>query len=177
MSFINIAVVMAAGFFALVLLIRKNLQQRETSRKLRQIFIAEAEDLVGKPDFPQRYAEMLVDAADIPQGWLTRFFVFKLVKELFWGRTNRGKEYNLKIEEIPTSLQRKYVLAILALALSDSYRCVIFGRVFRATNSWIGDAVREPKPDVNAHATRDVIQQVAQMQLRKGIGQRELIAT
>jgi len=172
MSFLTAAVVLTAIAAALVLLIRKNLEQRDTARKLRAIFIAEANDLVAKPDFPAKHARMLTEMSAVPQGWITRYFVFKLTKELFGGKANVRVEAP-SINQVPDQYLQKYVLAILALALSDSYRCVIFGRIFRTTNQWIVDAIEEPKPDVRAHATRIVVEQVAQYGERKALSSRE----
>ena len=58
------------------------------------------------------------------------------------------------------ALRPRYVVALLTLALSDSYYSLILGPFWRAANSWIVDALSEVKPDVNAHATQAVIRQV-----------------
>ena len=161
------AITLIAIALGLVFLVRTNLENRAAARKLREVFIAQAHDLVAKPEFPDAHAKLLIGMASIPQGWATRYFVTRLAGELLWAgkRTNNGDLP--KLEQVPQQLQKKFVLAMLAFTLSDSYRCVIFGRIFRATNSWLHDAVQEPKPDVNAHATRNVIVQVAQMSNRK----------
>lgn len=174
MNFLNIAIILTLASVALVLLIRKNLEHRTASRKLRAIFISEANDLVGKPEFPEDIARMLVGMSALPGGWATRFFVLSMIKNLFWVSKNTTDKDALKIDQIPKQLQKKFVLAMLAFALSDSYRCVIFGRIFRTTNNWLTDAIKEPKVDIYAHATRDVIGQVFQMQSRKSAVDKEL---
>lgn len=162
----GVAAILVAVAAALIWLVRTNLQQREISRRLRIVFIAEAGDLIGKPEFPDAHARMLASMASIPQGWATRFFVIALAKRLLFGESSAGTD-GPRLEQVPSNLRRKYVLAMLAFVLSDSYRCVIFGRIFRATNSWIGAAVDEPKEDVNAHATKVVIEQVSRASARK----------
>ncbi|HCJ20252.1 MAG TPA: hypothetical protein DHV64_01685 [Erythrobacter sp.] len=166
MGFWSTAAVLVAVSVALVALVRKNLEQRELARKLRDVFIAEANDLVAKPEFPDEHAKLFINMASIPQGWATRFYVATLAKRLFFGRRERASAAP-KFDSVPQSLRKKYVLAMLAFALSDSYRCVVFGHIFRATNSWLGEAVKEPKRDVNAHATRIVIDQVSQASARR----------
>ena len=175
MSFLSAAMVLIAVSIALVVMIRKNLSQRETARKFRTIFIAQANDLVAKPDFPEKHARMLTEMSAIPQGWITRYFVASLAKNLFFG-SSKKKIDAPSLDQVPDQYLNKYVLALLSLALSDSYRCVILGRIFRITNSWIGEAIEEPKPDVRAHATRIVIEQVVQYGERKGLSTRELVA-
>lgn len=166
MGFLVTAAILVAVSVVLVLLVRKNLEHRQKSRKLRELFVSEASDLVAKPEFPAVHAEFLIGMASIPQGWATRFYVTTLGKRLLSRKGNsRGTAPN--IEQVPKQLRKKYVVAILAFALSDSYRCVIFGRIFRATHSWLGEALREPKPDVDAHATRAVIEQVSNASAHK----------
>jgi hypothetical protein len=167
MSFVGTATALVAVSAGLVFVIRKNLEQRALARKLREIFIQEANDLVAKAEFPEAHARLLINMASIPQGWMTRFLVAALAKELFFGKSARKRRDAPSLEQVPPNLRKKFVLAILAFTLSDSYRCVIFGHVMRATNNWLGDAVREPKADVNAHATRNVIEQVAQIPSRQ----------
>jgi hypothetical protein len=166
MGFLETAGLLVAVAVVLIWAIRTNLEQREISRHLRTIFITEASDLIGKPEFPDRHALMLAGMSALPQGWATRFFVLTLFKQfLFSEKKKRSTGPNF--EQVPHQLRKKYVLAMLAFALSDSYRCVFFGRIFRATNSWISEAVEEPKEDINAHATKVVIEQVSLASSRK----------
>ena len=177
MGYAGLAAVLIAVSAGVVFLIRKNLAQRERARALRTMFIEQANDLVAKPEFPDAHARMLIDMSSLPEGWATRLFVARLAKHLFFGQSGRTRAVAApKLDQVPHGLRRKYVLAILAFALSDSYRCVIFGHIFRATNSWLNDAVKEPKSDVDAQATRNVIDQVAQMPTHRKVRQRELAA-
>lgn len=176
MNFLNIAIILIVVSVALVALIRKNLEQRIVSRKLRSIFINEAYDLIAKPEFPEAHAKMLVGMSAMPGGWITRVMVMLMIRNLFWSSSKVKKHDGPKIEQVPKSLQKKFVLAMLAFSLSDSYRCVIFGRIYRTTNNWLTDAIEEPKGDVYAHATSNVIGQVVEMQSRKAILQKELQA-
>jgi hypothetical protein len=173
MAFLYTTVVLTVVSVGLILMIRKDLRQREIARKLRTTFIAQADDLVAKPDFPDKHARMLTEMAAIPQGWITRYFVIILVKNLFWSSPKDTIDAP-SLDQVPEQYLKKYVIALLALALSDSYRSVIFGRIFRTTNSWIVAAIEEPKSDVRAHATRIVIEQVAQYGGRKWLSHREL---
>lgn len=175
MSVLGTAIVLIGVSAGLVSLIRTNLNQRQHARKLRAIYIAEANDLVGKPDFPDAHARLLVDMATLPPGWVTRYFVFRLVKDLFRAPKKARRRDAANLGQIPVHLQKKFVLATLAFALSDSYRCALLGRIFRASNNWIVDAVREPKPDVNAHATQIVIERVAQVRVPHRGRERELM--
>lgn len=176
MSFAITAAVLVAGSAGLVLLARKNLEHRELARRLRDIFLSEANDLVSKAEFPDAHARQLVDMAALPEGWVTRFFVVRLAKRMFFGRNSRRRSDTPRMEQVPPALRRKYVLAMLAFALSDSYRCVIFGHIFRAANGWLDAAVREPKRDVDAHATQEVIEQVSQVRAPKWQRERELLS-
>src|SRR3546814_1468561 len=135
MSFVGTATVLIGVSVGFVLLVRKILDHRERARALRAIFISEANDLVGKPEFPDSHARLLIGMAAIPPGWATRYFVFRLVRDLFWARKKSSARNLPRLEQVPTNLQRKFVLAMFAFALSDSYRCVIFGRVFRTSRS------------------------------------------
>lgn len=166
MGFLGTAILLVAVAVALIWIVRTNLAHRQLSRNLRVIFINEASDLIGKPEFPDRHAKMLAGMAGIPQGWSTRFLVLTLFKRMLFGETNVGSK-GPNIEQVPPQLRKKYVLAMLAFTLSDSYRCVFFGRIFRATNSWISAAIEEPKGDVDAHATKAVIEQVTLVSARK----------
>lgn len=166
MEFWGTAIILVAVAAGLVALIRKNLEQRDLSRRLRTIFISEANDLVGKPEFPSAHAQMLVSMAGFPEGWVTRFFVANLVRRLLIGRSDRVTS-GPKMEQVPFNLRKKYVLAMLSFALSDSYRSVIFGHIFRATNSWLTEAIKEPKGDISAHATQTVIEQVSQASVKR----------
>lgn len=166
MGFLGTAGLLVAVAVALIWIIRTNLEQREVSRQLRTIFIAEASDLIGKPEFPDRHAKMLAAMSGFPQGWSTRFIVLTLLKRMLVGE-GKATSDGPSIEQVPHQLRKKYVLAMLAFALSDSYRCVLFGRIFRATNTWISSAIAEPKEDVNAHATKAVIDQVSLASARK----------
>jgi hypothetical protein len=148
-------------------MIRRNLRQRPKARELRTLFITTLNDLVGKPDFPDAHARQLVQMAALPQGWLTRFMVFQLVKSAVFGERNRRKTPALSFEHVPHHLRALYVTAIFAFLWSDTYRCALFGRVVRSLNSWIMDAIQEVKPDVNAHATRSVVNLVNQVQAPK----------
>lgn len=178
MGFVGTAAVLVVVSAGLVFVIRKNLEQREIARRLREIFIQEATDLVAKPELPDKHARQLVNMASIPQGWITRLFVLRFVKHLFFGPSERTRRPDApRLEDVPSALRKKYVLAILAFTLSDSYRCVIFGHVFRATNDWLGDAVKEPKSDVDAHATRNVIDQVSQIPAPRMARRGDLVAT
>lgn len=144
----------------LVLLVRRNLRQRTTARRFRAIFISAAEDLVSKPDFPAEHAKQLADAAAIPQGWITRFMVVSLLKEMFLGKSSNDPLRTLSFEKVPKHLRTKYVVAIFSLALGDSYRCALLGRLWRGANLWVLQGVKEPKVDVDAHATRRMVEQV-----------------
>lgn len=171
MSFYTTAsIVTGLVSIGLVLLVRRNLRQRAIARRLRKVFISLAEDLVSKPEFPEAHARQLVEFSAIPSGWLTRFAVFVLLKQIFTGSGVRSKTRDKpKVEQVPENLRAKYVMAILAFALSDSYRCAILGRVWRGANPWIIEAVRNVKPDVNAHATRSVVEQVARVHAPKHV--------
>ena len=139
---------------ALVLLLRRNLRQRTLARKLRAIFIATVDDLVGKPELPDAHSRQLAEFAAIPEGWITRYAVFAFLKAIVTGRRTFGVSGAPRLEQVPHNLRPKYVTAILALALSDSYRCALLGRIWRGAYGWVGEAVKEVKPDLNAHATR-----------------------
>ncbi len=165
-SFVTTSLILIAVAVGLVLLVRRNLKQRELARKFRAIFIATANDLVGKHDFPDAHAKQLVAMASIPQGWLTRFIVFVTFRDMIWGRSGTRKPNNApKLEQVPPNLRALYITAIFSLLISDSFRCALFGRVVRSTHRWLFDAVAEVKPDVNAHATKEVVEQIGQVRL------------
>lgn len=167
MGFVGIAAVLLLVSVGLVAIIRKNLAQRELSRKLRATFIQEANDLVSKSDFPAAHARLLISMSSLPEGWATRLYVTYLATQLLGFSKSRPRAGAPKIDQVPPHLRKKFVVAMLAFALSDSYRAVIFGHIFRSTNSWITDALSEPKADVEAHATRNVIERVVQVQALK----------
>lgn len=153
-------ILIAAG---LVLLIRRNLRQRPKARALRARFVAIADDLVGKPDFPDAAARQLVILTSFPEGWLTRFLVLMIFREMLFGNRSRRRPRPasaISFDQIPAALRPKYVMAIIAFILSDSHRCALFGHVLRAVLPWLVDTIQEVKPDVNAHATRRVVEQV-----------------
>lgn len=173
MGFVGNAAVLLLVSAGLVTMIRKNLAQRELSRKLREIFIQEASDLVAKADFPAAHARLFIGMSSLPEGWATRLHVSYLFAELIGISKKRSRADAPSVEQVPAHLRKKFVVAMLAFALSDSYRAVIFGHIFRATNRWITDAVREPQTDVEAHATRNVIEKVVQVQARKSVNHDE----
>ena len=88
-SFLATSAVLTIVAAGLVLIIRRNLRQRATARKFRQIFIATADDLVGKAEFPDAHARHLVSMAAIPQGWLTRFMVLQMVRRMAFGESEK----------------------------------------------------------------------------------------
>ncbi len=154
----------------LVLLIRRNLRQRVLARRLRALFLSTAEDLIGKPEFPDRHARQLFEFSAIPGGWLTRYAVFVLLRQILTGKGPRRLHKDAPtFEQVPPQLRAKYVTAVLAFALSDSYRCAILGRIWRGANAWIMDAVNDVQPDVNAHATRSVVDQVGRVHAPKHV--------
>ena len=158
--FLSAAIIIAASA-CIVMLVRRSLGDRETARKLRAAFISIANDLVGKPEFPDAHARQLVTLASVPEGWLTRYMVMVLFKEMLTGsKTGKRSAQSPRLEQLPDTLRAKYVTALLAYALSDSYRSALCGRIWRGAYSWIPDAVQEVKPDVNAHATRNVVEQM-----------------
>lgn len=169
MTFLAISTVILALVWAgLVLLVRRNLRQRQRARDLRAQFIALADELVGRPGFPDAHAQQLVRMASLPQGWLTRFMVVVLLKQMLFGRGVSSRRGLPKIGQVPKALREKYVVAMLSFVLSDSYRCAILGRVVRGTYSWIGEALNEVAPDVNAHATRKVVEQISSVKAPRG---------
>ncbi|MFL6726826.1 MAG: hypothetical protein ACJ8FS_09975 [Sphingomicrobium sp.] len=149
----------------LVLLIRRNLRQRPMARRFRASFIRLADELVGNPDFPEPHAKQLVTIAKFPEGWLTRVMVALLLRQIVLGKAKKTAD-KTPIEKVPEHLRATYVAALFALAIGDSYRCALLGRIWRGANAWILDAVKEPDPDVNGHAARRVIQQVSNVQRR-----------
>lgn len=150
-----------------VWLLRRNLAQRAYARHLRAIFFAEANDLVGKQELPDAHARHLVAMASLHHGSLTRFMVFSLFLRIFTGKVAGQGRSELRVDRVPTQLRGKYVLAYLAFVWGDSYQCALYGPFFRGTNSWIRDAIDEVKPDVNAHATRNVVEQVTRYPTRE----------
>ena len=161
-SFVMTSIILTLAFAGVVLMIRRNLRQRENARKLRDLFISTANDLVGKPEFPEAHARQLVEMASLPQGWLTRFMMFRFVSNAMFGEKPRSKASATSLEHVPHNLRALYITAIFAFLLSDSYRCALLGRVVRSMNSWLFDALEEARPDVNAHATRAVVNLVNQ---------------
>lgn len=145
----------------LVLLIRRNLRQREAARRWRNTFMSLASDLVSKPEFPEAQAKQLTMLAVIPGGWLTRYMVAVLFRRMITGHEPKSSASKIELEQIPVALRTKYVAAIFAVAISDSYRCALLGRIWRGAYSWTFEAAGNAKPDVTAHATRSVISQVS----------------
>jgi hypothetical protein len=156
-SIIGFGLLLAAWAF-MIFCMRETLRLRPRARLYRAKFIEAANDLVGKAEFPHGHAEHLLMLASFRPGWVTRGMVLMLAKRAILG--GRDRKGALKFESIPESLRARYVTAILAFALADSYHSAAFGRVFRTINSWMIDGVRDVKPDVGAHATRRVIEQV-----------------
>lgn len=165
MGFYAIAsLVVLSVWLGLVLLIRRNLRQREKARRYRTVFVSVAEDLISKPEFPDRHAKNLAEMSAFPEGWITRFMVIILLKEMLVGKSRRRRgPPKFNVEDVPQNLRVKYVVAIFAFALGDSYRCAILGRMWRAANPWVGEAIDSPKVDVNAHATTRMVDQVSRV--------------
>ena len=159
MSFVLEAVVVVAVTAGLVASVRRNLRHRPKARKLRNLYVSIADDLVGKPEFPDAHARLLAEVSAIPEGWLTRAMVFILLKEMIFGKGKKSPP-RFRLDDVPPELQVKFATAVLALVLSDSYRCAVLGRLWRGANLWVIDAVKEPRPDANAHSTRRVVEQV-----------------
>lgn len=176
-SFVTISLILIAVAVGLVLLVRRNLKQRALARKFREIFITTASDLVGKHDFPDAHAQQLVTMASVPQGWLTRVMVFVMIRDLIWGRSGKPRSSKgPKLEQVPPHLRALYITAIFSMLIGDSFRCALFGRVVRSTHRWLFDALAEVKPDVNAHATKEVVEQVAQVRVpRRFVPDPELV--
>jgi hypothetical protein len=145
-----------------VLVVRHALAQRAEARRYRAIFITAASDLIGKPEFPDEHAKQLTVYASIWAGWLTRALVLSTFWRIISGRALTRTRTGYDMNNIPEHLRPKFAVAVLALAVGDSYRSAFFGPIWRGTNSWVVDAVREIRPDVNAHATKQVIRQVSQ---------------
>jgi len=162
-NFVGTSLILVLVSVGLVLLVRRNLRQRELARKLRDIFVSAAEDLVGKADLPDAHARQLMMSAAIPGGWITRYMVYMLFRQIVFGTNASQGSNKLSITKVPPQLRAKYVTALLALVLSDSYRCAILGRIWRGANNWIFDAIKEVKPDVDAHATKFVVEQVTRV--------------
>ncbi len=163
-SFVTTSLILIAVAVGLVLLVRRNLNQRALSRKFREIFITAASDLVSKHDFPDAHAKHLVTMAAVPQGWLTRVMVLLMFRDMIWGRSGQRKPSSgPKLEQVPPHLRALYIRAIFSFLIGDSFRCALFGRVVRSTHRWLFDAIAEVKHDVNAHATREIVEQVAQV--------------
>lgn len=158
----SLVVIVVSTF--LVQLVRRNLRQRPMARRYREMYVRFANELVGDTRFPDAHAKQLVGVTKLPEGWLTRFMVAKLLHEMILGKDSKPK--GPPFDEVPPELRAKYIAALLALAIADSYRCALLGRVWRGANLWVLDAVEQPKPDVNAHATRRVIEQVSSVRPR-----------
>lgn len=160
MSFI-IAILIAAavsafGSFAL----GRNLRRRKLARQIAETFFAIADDLVGKEEFPKEHAALLVTMSSLRPGMLTRFVVVKFLVGLFTGMPPAMPKSPLSIDRVPHNLRKQYVRAMLSFIISDSFRCALLGPVFRRANGWIEQALKEIEPDVNAHATRAVTDQI-----------------
>jgi len=161
MSFLATTAILLLIWVSVVGLVRRNLRQRDDARKFRAIFETEASDLIGKAEFPDAHARQLLVMSKIPGGWLTRFMLFAILKQTILGRPVR-RAAGPQIDQVPRQLQAKYVIALLAFILSDSYRCALFGRVIRGIYPWLRQALAEVKPDIHAHATRSVADQIGQ---------------
>lgn len=158
-----VAVVVSVG---LVLLIRKNLRQRPRARELRAVFASIADDIVSKSDLPDAYALQLAELSAVPGGWLTRLMLLMAAKKMITGASSKRASDDLSLSGVPENLRPLYVVAILSLLLSDSYRCAIMGPIWRATNTWVADVFKENtrpdvRADVNAHATRQIVTQIS----------------
>lgn len=173
MDFLATVIVLVGVWAGLVAVVRRNLQQREVARRLRARFIAIANDLVSKAEFPDAHARQLVELSRVPGGWLTRFMVCAFVMRIFGRPLRRGS--GPTIEGVPVHLRAKYVEALLAFTLGDTYRCALLGRIVRGVYSWMADALNEIKPDVNAHATRVVVEQIGQVRKKAIPIERELV--
>lgn len=144
-----------------ILLIRRNLGQRARARHFRQIFVTAADDLIGKAELPDAHARQLLLLVGAPLGIGTRIMVLlTLFRALTGKRVLADSKGDSSLERVPQQLLEKYVRAILAFIISDSYHSAFFGPIFRAGNGWIFDAIREVKPDVRAHATKHIVASV-----------------
>lgn len=157
--------VLVFGVLVPILTIRRSLRQRPQARYYRDIFDMAAKELVSRPDLPAPHAEMLIAISSIPGGWIVRFMVFSVVRQMFTGvRPSTDAAFANKL---PNELKDRYVEAMLSRVVSDSYHSAFFGTFWRATNSWVFDAIRAVRQDVNAHATTAVIRQVVQSPARR----------
>lgn len=146
--------------------IRRSLAQRESARRYRSIFIAAADDLLGKSEIPDVLAQHIVMGARLPAGWISRFMVVRLVFRFALGKRFRRPNsealaFAAAFAGLPRGLKERYAVALLSLAISDSYRSSFFGAVWRAINGWTLEAVKDVGPDVNGHATKNIVVQVA----------------
>lgn len=168
MQFLGSALILIMVSLGLVGLIHRNLRQRDDARMHRKKFISIADDLISKAELPDAAARFLVTLASVPGGWLTRAMAWMVIREIFTGQRVRNKD-PIRLETIPEHLRVKFVVAILSIALSDSYRCALLGRIWRGANPWVLDAIGDPKPDANAHATRHVVEQASAVHVPRQI--------
>lgn len=159
MGFWGTAILLIALATAVIMIVRTSLNNRALSRDLRAIFICQVEKMIVDPRLPEGHARLLLAMVDLPECLTTRNYVLSLFGRIIVSETPRPA-ISPRIEELPVQLRKQYVLAMLSFALADSYRCVVLGRIFRAANNWVLAAVEKPKPDVNAHATKVIVQNV-----------------
>lgn len=168
MQFLGSALILVMVSLCLVGIINRALRQRDDARMYRKKFIALADDLVSKAELPDAAAHFLVTLASVPGGRLTRAMSIMVIREIISGQRIHTKD-PIRLETIPEQLRVKFVVAILSIALSDSYHCALLGRIWRGANPWVFDAIGDPKPDANAHATRRVVEQASSVHVPKQI--------
>ncbi|GGZ02581.1 hypothetical protein GCM10011614_17070 [Novosphingobium colocasiae] len=100
--------------------------------------------------------------------------VFSTIKAMVWGDKHNPGAKDLSVHRIPVQYRARYVTAIFAFLLSDTYRCALFGRVVRSAIPWLKAAIQEVKPDVNAHATQTIVERVSEYHPAKRFEEREL---
>lgn len=161
MTFFVLLVLLIGAYLLIDSFVRRAIRQRPLARHYRAIFIARADDLVGKPEFPSEHAHFLVYISRCSGGVLTGYMTRELVRRMFTGGSRTNSKINLSVERVPSALRQRYVEALLAFILSDSYFSVFYGPIYRAANPWIKYALKEVKPDVDAHATRAVVDELA----------------
>jgi len=173
MAVVIIFVLAIGSLVVTALTIRKALADRAISRRYRAIFDQEAYDLVGKSELPDAHARVLVGLASSRPGWLTRTMVVHAVCQLITGGRvaiiKKPAQQVPTIHQVPQNLRGKYVLALLALAASDSYRSAICGALWRSAHPWIHAALKHIAPDVNSHATKHVVQEVIRSQPKRHV--------